>query len=300
MANANSSNASGLAARSNPSSSGSKNVPTAPDSIASRVTRYPRSTRKKAYQAVPPTVPSTRANAASSASPIASSPLLSENSQWQSSHLPSTPKLSPMSESDHKLNISSTIPYLNLDDQVTTGDSSVDTDWVEAGLPSPSPNNPVVSNPPPNPGTWIHPYGLAADAEVPRVDSRRVKHPNNTQCLANSGITQTTRYPVSTSPRNSVHEIHATLDVLAHTERRARVGGKLVGSPQPTFRHVIDTSKMQFVPFSYDATFQPRTAAAREKEGEPVSPKTIPMGSELSEKEREELAKMFVLDDSEG
>lgn len=302
MTNANCSKTSGLTAGSNPGSSGPRNVPTAPDSIASRVTRYPRSSKKQAHQATPLTVPGNRTNVASSASLIVILPLSPGHSQWQGPKLPYSPKLSPVSESDHKLSTSFALSDLNLSDEFTTGDGGMNIASVEAGLPSSTQEttaNPSISHSAPNPGTWIHPYGLAADTEVPRVDSRRVKRPNFTQCLANSGVTQTTRYPLSTSPRSSAHDIHALLNLHAQNEGRARVGGKLVGSPQPAYRFVIDTAKMQFVPFSYDATFQPRMTAAREKEGQPVSPKTIPMGSEMSEKEREEVAKMFVLDDME-
>ena len=131
--------------------------------------------------------------------------------------------------------------------------------------------------PPPAPlptGTWIQPHRLPANA--PPAD------PNATyrsqRALANSGVSIVTNYPLSSSPRMTATEIHANLNQrwgknLPHDPFTLMESGDAVGVHSKD-KEVI-TSHANFMPFSYDSTFQPRTAAARAQgDDDNVSPRT--------------------------
>jgi hypothetical protein len=131
--------------------------------------------------------------------------------------------------------------------------------------------------PPPTPlptGTWIQPHGLPANA--PPAD------PNATyrsqRALANTGVSVVTNYPLSTSPRMTATEIHANLNQrwgknLPHDPFTLMESGDAVGVHLKD-KEVIK-SHAKFMPFSYDSTFQPRTAAARAQgDDDNVSPRT--------------------------
>jgi hypothetical protein len=131
--------------------------------------------------------------------------------------------------------------------------------------------------PPPTPlptGTWIQPHGLPANA--PPAD------PNATyrsqRALTNSGVSVVTNYPLSKSPRMTATEVHANLNKrwgknLPHDPFTLMESGDAVGVHSKD-QQVI-TSHANFMPFSYDSTFQPRTAAARAQgDDDNVSPRT--------------------------
>lgn len=124
-------------------------------------------------------------------------------------------------------------------------------------------------------GTWIQPYGLPANAPAP--DPKASDYQKN--ALANSGVSRFTNYPLSTSPRMSTEEVHRNLnarhgsslpnDKATSTYTYMESGDPIGGKAK------IDTidPSVNFQPFSWDSSFQPRTAA-RKAEGPdtPISP----------------------------
>lgn len=139
------------------------------------------------------------------------------------------------------------------------------------------------SSMPPHPtplptGTWIQPHGLPAN-EPPADPNASYR---SQRALANSGVSAVTNYPISTSPRMTTNEVHADLNAdlnqkyganFPHWPRTLKESGDAVGV-HPKDQEV-KTSYANFMPFSYDSTFQPRTAAARaEDSDDDVSPRT--------------------------
>ena len=132
--------------------------------------------------------------------------------------------------------------------------------------------------PPPRPlptGTWIQPHGLPANAPLadPNASYR------SQRALANSGVSVVTNYPLSTSPRMTTNEVHANLNAninganFPHYPYTLKESGDAVGVYPKDGE--VKTSYANFMPFSYDSTFQPRTAAARADDSDDdVSPRT--------------------------
>jgi hypothetical protein len=125
------------------------------------------------------------------------------------------------------------------------------------------------------PDNSIEPYGLPSGIEntsvVHNVPLDSEYHEVSCHLLANSGWNCMIDYPVSTSPRQSVADIRSQLRRFNAYFEDSKVVGQTLFVESLT---KINTHG-DFTPFSYTNSWQPRTRAMREMEGdEPLSPKS--------------------------
>lgn len=138
-----------------------------------------------------------------------------------------------------------------------------DVDMAEA--PAAEPNNTT--------GTYIDPYGPDPNAPFNvREEDMDFAH----RVLGNTGVNSIIDYPLSTSPRMSKGEITRIMKRHSGTYGTDRINTSMEVGQELFCPRIYMVKPNLFITFSYDAPFQPRTAAARVQEGLPVSPRTIP------------------------
>ncbi|KAM0692128.1 hypothetical protein Q7P36_008329 [Cladosporium allicinum] len=97
-----------------------------------------------------------------------------------------------------------------------------------------------------------------------------------TRALANSGVSVVTRYPLSTSPRMATREVNRYLDRFHDDQWSSAPHPMQSGDVLEHRKKIVKREKIDFQPFSWDSTSQPRTEAARRAEGSDgdISPRT--------------------------
>jgi hypothetical protein len=148
----------------------------------------------------------------------------------------------------------------------------------------PPPPRPITTQPPVT-GTIIQPYDLPANA--PPADPNATGRA--TRALANSGVSVVTSYPLSTSPRMTTRQVNRYLDRFRDDEWSSAPHPMQSGDVLEHRRRIVKREKIEFQPFSWDSTSQPRTEAARRAEGSDgdISPRTKSNKRKASELSKE-------------
>jgi hypothetical protein len=121
-----------------------------------------------------------------------------------------------------------------------------------------------------SPDNCIDPYGLQPGASnVCNVPVESEDHTLARYTLDNSGWNCLTDFPVSYSPRQSASDIRAALMRISGYYRDSKVVGQVLFYDKLTAVKELSC----FTPFSYTNSFQPRSKAMKEMEGD-VSPKS--------------------------
>ena len=148
----------------------------------------------------------------------------------------------------------------------------------------PPPPRPITTQSPVT-GTIIQPYDLPANA--PPVDPNATGRA--TRALANSGVSVVTSYPLSTSPRMTTRQVNRYLDRFHDDQWSSAPHPMQSGDVLEHRRRIVKREKIEFQPFSWDSTSQPRTEAARRAEGSDgdISPRTKSNKRKASELSKE-------------